>query len=55
MVTHDQTGEAMSISDRVVVMEGGRRRRSIAPYQLYEQPQTRFISTLWARLIYVWS
>jgi putative spermidine/putrescine transport system ATP-binding protein len=44
MVTHDQT-EAMSISDRVVVMEGGRVTQIDAPYQLYEQPQTRFIST----------
>ncbi len=44
MVTHDQT-EAMSISDRVVVMEAGRVTQVDAPYRLYEQPQTRFIST----------
>ena len=44
MVTHDQT-EAMSISDRVVVMQDGRVTQIDAPYQLYEQPQTRFIST----------
>ncbi len=44
MVTHDQT-EAMSISDRVVVMQAGRVTQIDAPYQLYEQPQSRFIST----------
>ena len=44
MVTHDQT-EAMSISDRVVVMQAGRVTQIDAPYKLYEQPQTKFIST----------
>ena len=44
MVTHDQT-EAMSISDRVVVMQDGRVTQIDAPYALYEQPQSRFIST----------
>ena len=44
MVTHDQT-EAMSISDRVVVMQAGRVTQIDTPYQLYEQPQTKFIST----------
>jgi putative spermidine/putrescine transport system ATP-binding protein len=43
MVTHDQT-EALSISDRVVVMEAGCITQVDAPYRLYEQPQTRFIS-----------
>ncbi len=44
MVTHDQS-EAMSISDRVVVMEGGRVTQIDEPYRLYEHPRTRFIST----------
>jgi putative spermidine/putrescine transport system ATP-binding protein len=44
MVTHDQT-EAMSISDRVVVMEAGRVTQIDDPQRLYEYPQTRFIST----------
>jgi putative spermidine/putrescine transport system ATP-binding protein len=44
MVTHDQS-EAMSISDRVVVMEGGRVTQVDEPYRLYEHPRTRFIST----------
>ena len=44
MVTHDQT-EAMSVSDRVVVMEAGRVTQVDAPHHLYEHPQTRFISS----------
>ncbi|MGH8831096.1 MAG: ABC transporter ATP-binding protein [Polaromonas sp.] len=44
MVTHDQT-EAMSISDRVVVMEAGRVTQIDKPHRLYEHPQTRFISS----------
>ena len=43
MVTHDQT-EAMSISDRVVVMQAGRVTQIDEPFRLYEQPQSRFIS-----------
>jgi putative spermidine/putrescine transport system ATP-binding protein len=44
MVTHDQT-EAMSVSDRVVVMETGRVTQVDAPHRLYEHPQSRFISS----------
>lgn len=44
MVTHDQS-EAMSISDRVVVMEGGRATQIDHPHNVYEHPRTRFIST----------
>jgi putative spermidine/putrescine transport system ATP-binding protein len=44
MVTHDQT-EAMSISDRVVVMEAGRVTQIDRPHRLYEHPQSRFISS----------
>lgn len=44
MVTHDQT-EAMSISDRVVVMQAGKVMQIDAPHRLYEHPQTRFISS----------
>lgn len=43
MVTHDQS-EALSISDRVVVMQGGRVTQIDEPYKLYEHPRTRFIS-----------
>lgn len=44
MVTHDQA-EALSISDRIVVMEAGRMTQIDAPYQLYEAPATPFISS----------
>jgi putative spermidine/putrescine transport system ATP-binding protein len=43
MVTHDQA-EALSISDRVVVMEAGRITQIDDPYRLYEHPGTPFIS-----------
>src|SRR5689334_2230151 len=43
-VTHDQ-GEALSMSDRVVVMEHGRIKQVDAPYRLYENPATPFISS----------
>ncbi|OCT27944.1 ABC transporter ATP-binding protein [Pseudomonas putida] len=43
MVTHDQA-EALSISDRVVVMQAGRVIQVDEPYRLYEHPRTRFIS-----------
>ena len=44
MVTHDQS-EALSISDRVVVMEAGRMTQIDAPYRLYENPANAFISS----------
>ncbi|PAT43917.1 ABC transporter ATP-binding protein [Vandammella animalimorsus] len=43
MVTHDQA-EAMSISDRVVVMQAGRITQVDTPHKLYERPRTPFIS-----------
>lgn len=44
MVTHDQA-EAMSISDRVVVMEAGRITQVDTPLSVYEHPRNAFIST----------
>src|SRR6218665_3664251 len=44
MVTHDQS-EAMSISDRVVVMQAGRATQIDHPQRVYEHPRTRFIVT----------
>lgn len=44
MVTHDQA-EALSISDRVVVMQDGRATQVDEPYRMYEHPQTEFISS----------
>ena len=42
-VTHDQE-EAMSMSDRVVVMYGGRAEQIGAPDQIYNHPATRFVA-----------
>ncbi|RCS22704.1 ABC transporter ATP-binding protein [Phyllobacterium salinisoli] len=49
MVTHDQA-EALSISDRVVVMEAGCMTQVDAPYRLYEKPATPFISSFVGRM-----
>ncbi|AOB33994.1 spermidine/putrescine ABC transporter ATPase [Bordetella sp. H567] len=43
MVTHDQA-EALSISDRVVVMQEGRATQVDPPYRMYEHPGSEFIS-----------
>ena len=45
MVTHDQT-EALSISDRVAVMNRGRIEQIATPPVLYDAPATRFVATL---------
>ena len=42
-VTHDQE-EAMSMSDRIVVMHGGRVEQVGPPNELYERPRTRFVA-----------
>ncbi len=43
MVTHDQT-EALSISDRIVVMNHGRIDQVASPAELYDRPATRFVA-----------
>jgi putative spermidine/putrescine transport system ATP-binding protein len=48
MVTHDQA-EAMTLSDRVVLMNGGRVEQMGKPYEMYEQPNGRFSSTFLGR------
>src|SRR5919205_276470 len=42
-VTHDQV-EAMTLADRVVVMNGGRIEQNGAPNELYHSPRTRFVA-----------
>src|SRR6202049_2745207 len=42
-VTHDQV-EAMTLADRVVVMNGGRIEQIGTPHELYHTPQTRFVA-----------
>jgi putative spermidine/putrescine transport system ATP-binding protein len=48
MVTHDQA-EAMTLSDRVVLMNGGCIEQIGQPYEMYEQPNGRFSSTFLGR------
>ena len=43
-VTHDQE-EALSISDRIVVMNAGRIEQLGTPFDIYNRPQTRFVAT----------
>ncbi|ACM27092.1 ABC transporter ATP-binding protein [Agrobacterium rhizogenes] len=43
-VTHDQE-EALSISDRIVVMNGGRADQIGTPYEIYNTPATRFVAS----------
>ena len=42
-VTHDQV-EAMTLADRVVVMNQGRIEQIAAPLELYERPANRFVA-----------
>ncbi len=43
-VTHDQE-EALSMSDRIVVMNGGVAEQVADPFTLYNKPATRFVAT----------
>src|SRR5579884_139374 len=42
-VTHDQI-EAMTLADRVVIMNGGRIEQIGTPYEVYHHPRTRFVA-----------
>jgi spermidine/putrescine transport system ATP-binding protein len=42
-VTHDQE-EAITLSDRIAVMNGGRLEQEGSPVEIYEHPQTRFVA-----------
>jgi iron(III) transport system ATP-binding protein len=42
-VTHDQD-EALSMSDRILVMDGGRILRDATPEETYRQPRVRFVA-----------
>ncbi len=43
-VTHDQV-EAMTMADRIVVMNGGRVEQMGAPLDLFDRPANRFVAT----------
>jgi spermidine/putrescine transport system ATP-binding protein len=42
-VTHDQE-EALTLSDRIAVMNGGRLLQEGTPMEIYERPRTRFVA-----------
>ena len=42
-VTHDQE-EALSISDRIVVMYGGKAEQVGSPFEIYNRPATKFVA-----------
>uniref|UniRef100_UPI001107FFE8 ABC transporter ATP-binding protein n=1 Tax=Poseidonocella sp. HB161398 TaxID=2320855 RepID=UPI001107FFE8 len=44
LVTHDQE-EAMSMSDQIAVMQGGRILQLGAPDEIYDRPETGFVAT----------
>ena len=43
-VTHDQE-EALSISDRVVVMKDGKIEQVGTPFEIYNRPSTAFVAS----------
>ncbi|RKF14158.1 ABC transporter ATP-binding protein [Roseovarius spongiae] len=43
MVTHDQS-EALALSDSIVVIDHGRLRQDATPFDVYETPQSSFVS-----------
>jgi putative spermidine/putrescine transport system ATP-binding protein len=48
-VTHDQE-EALSMSDRVVVMNEGRADQTGTPFEIYNRPTTRFVASFVGQL-----
>ncbi|WP_230368611.1 ATP-binding cassette domain-containing protein [Paludibacterium denitrificans] len=44
MVTHDQE-EALTMADRVIVMNGGRIEQSGSPFEVYLEPASRFVAS----------
>jgi ABC-type Fe3+/spermidine/putrescine transport system ATPase subunit len=50
-VTHDQI-EAMTLSDRIAVMNQGRIDQVGAPQDIYERPRTRFVQEFIGRVIW---
>jgi ABC-type Fe3+/spermidine/putrescine transport system ATPase subunit len=51
-VTHDQT-EAMTLSDRIAVINGGRFEQIGSPVELYESPATAFVAEFLGRVVYL--
>jgi spermidine/putrescine ABC transporter ATP-binding subunit len=51
-VTHDQT-EAMTMSDRIAVMSGGRIEQLDSPEVIYNAPRTRFVANFVGKVNFV--
>ncbi|MET0528469.1 MAG: ABC transporter ATP-binding protein, partial [Microvirga sp.] len=51
-VTHDQE-EALSMSDRVIVMDGGKVQQAGTPKQLYRSPVNRFVADFVGRASFI--
>ena len=51
-VTHDQT-EAMTMSDRIAVMNGGRIEQLDMPELVYNKPRTRFVANFVGKVNFV--
>ncbi len=52
LVTHDQT-EALSVGDRVVVMNEGRIDQAAGPVEVFEQPATRFVASFMGEAVFL--
>src|SRR5450830_369315 len=50
MVTHDQ-GEAMAISDRILLLNNGKIEQQGTPQSMYQTPDTLFTANSWAATI----
>ena len=48
-VTHDQN-EALTMSDRIVVMRDGRIEQAATPHDIYHRPATRFVASFVGRI-----
>jgi putative spermidine/putrescine transport system ATP-binding protein len=49
LVTHDQ-GEAMALSDRIVVMNKGRAEQIARPTEVYQKPATAFVANFLGKI-----
>jgi putative spermidine/putrescine transport system ATP-binding protein len=49
LVTHDQ-GEAMALSDRIVVMNRGRAEQIARPAEIYQRPASAFVANFLGRI-----
>jgi ABC-type sugar transport system ATPase subunit len=49
VVTHDQD-EALTLADRIAVMDSGKIVQIGSPKQIYEQPQSRFVASFLGRV-----